>query len=120
MKKTLMFMTFATCIGVFAGMSSVNVARAQQRASHAPDPLHAKVLARYEAINASLAEARKAGKLSNAQAAEIEKKLSWVRTDSATRAKQQGFVSAGESASYNRTLDEAEQAIRRGTSGSKD
>ncbi|WP_161960153.1 hypothetical protein [Xanthomonas arboricola] len=119
MKKKLMIMKLAACFAVFAATIPVNLALAGQPVSHAPDPLHARVSARYQAIKAKLAEARKAGTLSGAEAAGIEKKLNWVRTDSATRAKQQGFISAGESASYNRALDDAEQMIHRGTSGAR-
>lgn len=76
------------------------------------DALRAKLAARTDAVDAKLTAARTAGRVSVTDAGRMKKKLGLVRMDSARYVKQQGFLSAGESASYNRILDEIEAKLR--------
>lgn len=99
----------------FVGLSAATVpaiaAPTPQHAGHKADVLQTKLTARIGAVEAKLTAARKAGRVSAVNAAQMKKKIDWVRTDSVKYVKQQGFLSAGESASYNRTLGEIEAKL---------
>ncbi|MGF7154740.1 hypothetical protein [Novosphingobium gossypii] len=80
--------------------------------AHKTDALQSRLSARLHTIEGKLSAARKAGRIGPAKTAQLSKKLAWVRADAAKYGKEQGFLSAGESASYNRALDEVERTLR--------
>ncbi|WP_152608561.1 hypothetical protein [Croceibacterium mercuriale] len=82
------------------------------QASRHPDALNTTLARRVAAVASQVQAARAAGRVSQAEAARLNGKIAWVRTDSARHVREQGFLSAGESASYNRSLDEVERKLR--------
>ncbi len=83
----------------------------QRHPAHMTDPLAAKLDARIRATETRIAAARKADRISAAKATGLSGKVASIRTDAARNVKAQGFLSAGESASYNRTLDGIEALL---------
>ncbi|WP_293977617.1 hypothetical protein [Sphingomonas sp.] len=103
------FLFVALAMGIVAVPAAARPA--QPHAAHRADTLQIKLNDRAKAIHEKLIAIRKAGRVSPAEAAAMTSKLAWVRADSAKYVKQQGFLSAGESASYNRALDEIEKKL---------
>jgi len=75
------------------------------------DALNTKLSARIATIDAKLAGAARKKQVTPTQLAAMRKKIAWVRKDAAKYVKEQGFLSAGEAASYNRSLDEIEAKL---------
>ncbi len=70
------------------------------------DPLKAHISARVNVLQADISTARKARRLTQAQADMLWQHASRVRNDMTQFVKQQGFLSAAERATYDRELDE--------------
>lgn len=70
------------------------------------DPLEAHISTRVNVLQADINTARKARKLTQAQADTLWQQASRVRNDTKHFIEQQGFLSAAERASYDRELDE--------------
>ncbi len=83
----------------------------RQEASPRTDALNAALTARTATVGKKLAAAQESGAVTPAEAARLQERLTWVETDSARYVQEQGFLSAGESASYNRALDEIEASL---------
>jgi len=111
MRTTLSRNLLAAIVTLSVSAVPAMAAPTQKHTTRKADALQAKLTARTNAVDAKLTEASKAGRVSAADATGMKKKLAWIRKDSAKYAKQQGFLSAGESASYNRTLDEVEAKL---------
>ena len=69
------------------------------------DPLEAYISLRVNILQADISTARKARRLTEAQADVLWHRAEKVRSDAAQFVKQQGFLSAAEHASYDRELD---------------
>lgn len=69
------------------------------------DPLEAYIFLRVNILQADISTARKARRLTEAQADVLWRRAGKVRSDAAQFVKQQGFLSAAERASYERELD---------------
>lgn len=111
MLATVSRSVLTAALGLTIATAPAIAAAPQQHAAHKTDALDAKLTARIQAVDVKLTAARKAGRVSAAQATQMRKKLDWVRVDSARYVRKQGFLSAGESASYNRTLDALETKL---------
>jgi hypothetical protein len=111
MRTTYLRSLFVVAVGLSMGAVPAVAAPVRQHATHKADALQTRLIARTSAVDTKLTRARKAGRVSTTEAAQMQKKLAWVRADSAKYVKQQGFLSAGESASYSRTLDEIEAKL---------
>lgn len=95
------------------GLSAVAVTACTQQSTVAQvDVLAGALEARTNVLVADLLAAQQAGRVSPTEGAEIRQKLSGVQADSGRYVREQGFLSAGESASYNRALDEVERRLR--------
>ena len=70
------------------------------------DPLLSHISLRVNVIQADAGTARKAGKLSESQTEMIWHHADRIRADAARYAREQGFLSAAERASFDRELDE--------------
>jgi len=70
------------------------------------DPLLSHISLRVNVIQADAGTARKAGKLSESQTEMIWHHADRIRADAAHYAREQGFLSAAERASFDRELDE--------------
>lgn len=83
----------------------------QQRALKAPtggqikDPRQAHISMRVNILQADIGNARKARRISAANADRWFRQLSAIRAQSDRLVRKQGFLSAAERASYDRTLD---------------
>lgn len=75
------------------------------------DPLASKLDPRIRATETRIGTARKADQNSAAKATGLSSRVASIRADAARNVKAQGFLSAGESASYNRTLDGMEARL---------
>lgn len=69
------------------------------------DPRQAHISMRANVLQADLGNARKARRLTQANADRLFKRVEMVRTSADRQTKKQGFLSAGEVASYDRELD---------------
>lgn len=69
------------------------------------DPRQAHVLRRANILQADLGNAKKAGRLRQADADRLYKRVEAVKAGADRYTRQQGFLSAGEVASYDRALD---------------
>ncbi len=98
-------------LGLSALTSPASAAPAEPHGVHKADALQARLDARVAAVDTRLRFVRKEGRVSPAEVARMEKSLDWVRSDSRKYVRRQGFLSAGESASYNRTLNEIERKL---------
>lgn len=91
----------------------------QQRALKAPtggrirDPRQAHIAMRANILQADIGNARKARRLSQAQADRLWQRVERVRRDTDRFVRQQGFLSAAERASYDRELDAVALAVCR-------
>jgi hypothetical protein len=97
---------------LLSGIAAPALAAPAPQAAHV-DQLNARLLTRAADVEARLATATRARRVTPAQATALRKKIDWVRKDSAKYVKQQGFLSAGEAASYDRTLGEVEAKLAR-------
>lgn len=70
------------------------------------DPLLSHISMRVNVIQADAGTARKAGKLSESQTEMIWHHVERIRADAKRYAREQGFLSAAERASFDRELDE--------------
>ncbi|MDT0176604.1 hypothetical protein Q9R34_11215 [Enterobacter sp. BRE11] len=70
------------------------------------DPLQAHISWRINVLQADISTARKARRLTQAQADRLWQHASQIRGDAAHYVKQQGFLSAAERASFDRALDQ--------------
>ncbi|WP_372393147.1 hypothetical protein ACCQ05_05365 [Xanthomonas sp. NCPPB 3582] len=68
---------------------------------------------RVETLQGAIADARKSGAIAPARAKKLTAHLAAVATEVPRLVRQQGFLSAAERASYERTLKEAEQSLGR-------
>ncbi|MET4898067.1 hypothetical protein RN629_13060 [Sphingomonadaceae bacterium jetA1] len=77
------------------------------------DPRQAHIAMRADILQADIGNARKARRLSQAEAQKWWRRVDRVRRDSNRFVRQQGFLSAAERASYDRELDMVATAICR-------
>lgn len=70
------------------------------------DPRQAHIAVRADILQADIGNARKARSLSQVQADKLWRRVARIRQDANGFVKKQGFLSAGERASYDRELDE--------------
>lgn len=121
------FIFAALLVMLAAGSASAQSARrdypscnlSQQRALKAPtggrirDPRQAHIAMRANILQADIGNARKARRLSQAQADRLWQRVERVRRDTDRFVRQQGFLSAAERASYDRELDAVALAVCR-------
>lgn len=69
------------------------------------DPRQAHIQMRSNILQADIGSAKKAGRLTRASAGRLYRRVETVRTGADRHAARQGFLSAGEVASYDRALD---------------
>ncbi len=92
----------------------------QQRALKAPtggtirDPRQAHIAMRANILQADISTARKARRLSQSEAQSLWNAVARVRHDATRFVAKQGFLSAGETASYDRALDGVAMRVCRG------
>ncbi|WP_312491335.1 hypothetical protein [Sphingomonas sp.] len=77
------------------------------------DVRQAHISMRANILQADISTARKARRLSQAQAQKLGQQVERIRRDTNAAVKSQGFLSAGERASYDRALDMVATAICR-------
>ncbi|WP_241523790.1 hypothetical protein [Chimaeribacter coloradensis] len=77
------------------------------------DPRQAHLSVRANILQADISTARKARRLSQPQADSLWQRVAQVRRDAGRFVKAQGFLSAGERASYDRELDAVASAVCR-------
>ena len=78
------------------------------------DPLQAHVSMRANVLQADVSTARKARRISEAQATAFSERIAQVRSQSDALVQRQGFLSAAERASFDRAFDGiAEQLCQR-------
>lgn len=70
------------------------------------DERQAHIVMRTDALRADIGNARKSGDLSQSEAEAIFRRLDRIQNEAAAFVREQGFLSAGERASYDRELDE--------------
>ena len=106
------FPLFLAAMASLASPGSAGLATtAQHHRSHSKDVLREKLGTRVAVVEAKFKAAQKAKLVPAAQARQIAGRIAWIRKDAARNIRLQGFLSAGESASYNRTLDEIENKL---------
>ncbi|MET0249672.1 MAG: hypothetical protein ABW164_08080 [Sphingobium sp.] len=107
------FSRVLTAILIFAAstMPAGATIKPPAHGTHKTDTLHSRLIMRIDAAEAKVKVAHKAGGLSATKAGQLRKQLAKIRVEAAGCAKQQGFLSAGESASYHRMLDDIERKI---------
>ncbi|WP_347093747.1 hypothetical protein [Sphingomonas parapaucimobilis] len=92
----------------------------QQRTLKAPtggtirDPRQAHIAMRANILQADIGNARKARRLSQAEAQKLWNAVARIRRDANRFVAKQGFLSAGETASYDRALDGVAMRVCRG------
>jgi len=98
-----------------ASIASLSAATAQTqdlrtaRAKNASDTDALRT--RITTVQARVVEGRRSGKVSRTRATRLNRQVAQVQTSMTRLNKQQGFVSAAELASYNRTLGEVDVAL---------
>lgn len=114
MKSVLGLIALCCASGALAHPSTADYpscAVTQQRALKAStggqikDPRQARISMRVNILEADIGTARKARRISAAQAQRLERRVAAVRRGSDRLTRQQGFLSAAERASYDRALD---------------
>lgn len=75
------------------------------------DPLQAHISVRSNILQADISTARKARVLTQARADKLWQRVEVVRNDADNLVKKQGFLSAGERASYDRELDDVAKTL---------
>ena len=115
--RTLLLMTLATAMAALPvsarpmGRDYPSCDLAQQHRLRAPtggkvrDPRQAHVAMRANILEADIGNARKARRLSQAEAQALWHDVEQVRRDADRFVARQGFLSAGETASHDRALD---------------
>lgn len=92
----------------------------QQRTLKAPtggtirDPRQAHIAVRANILQADISTARKARRLSQAEAQTLWNTVAGIHRDANRFVAKQGFLSAGETASYDRALDGVAMRVCRG------
>ncbi len=121
MAKSMMFATLLTMLatGPAAAQSTAQSVRRdypgcdlrKQHRLRAPtggtirDPRQAHIAMRANILQADISNARKARRLTQAQAQTLWQQVDRVRRDTNAAVSRQGFLSGGELASYDRALD---------------
>jgi len=98
-----------SCLALLAATAVVPVcADAQTQGTQAQRAANAQaaasVLKRFDAADARIAEGRRAGAITRGQATVLSRQLAQARRSLTSSSRRQGFVSAGELASYDRTI----------------
>lgn len=75
------------------------------------DPLQAHISVRSNILQADISTARKARVLTQSRADKLWQRVEVVRHDADNLVKKQGFLSAGERASYDRELDDVAKTL---------
>ncbi|WP_462381407.1 hypothetical protein [Pseudomonas sp. Marseille-QA0892] len=70
------------------------------------DERQAHIAMRADALRADIDKARESGRLSQSEADAFVQRVGRIRSEAAAFVQEQGFLSAGERASYDRELDE--------------
>jgi hypothetical protein len=111
MRLTVPRPLIATVLGLSVMAAPAMASPVRHAAASPPDALRIALARRTDRVEARLTAARAAGRVSVAGAATMRERIGWVRVDSAKLSKRQGFLSAGESASYHRALDDIERRL---------
>lgn len=102
----------AAPIAVLAQTSlATSDATAQAPAAASKDALLQRLTARAESLSAQIATAEKSGHLSHPESATLSTKVTQVVKKARADHAGQGFLSAGESASYMRELDQVQSTL---------
>ncbi|TCP77424.1 hypothetical protein C8J31_12420 [Rhizobium sp. PP-CC-2G-626] len=114
---------FAITFGLAVVTTSTFAAAAQQHGTQAQrasnDRATADLRTRIGTTEERITEARRGGAITSARAATLRRKVEQTQASMDQLSRQQGFVSAGELASYNRTLGEIDIELdRRGVAHS--
>ncbi|WP_313739989.1 hypothetical protein [Pseudomonas sp.] len=114
MKKTLVLLSFMLCASAQAAQllkDYPSCTTSAQEANHlkatgpTEDPLHNHILARVEALSDDLRSAKRTRTVSASDASALIDRIEAVRASADRDVKGQGFLSAGERASYDRELN---------------
>lgn len=113
MKLNIILSALVLATGTIAAVPATAIAQTHSiQAAHARNGQAADALkARIATVQTRVAEGRRSGKVSRAQASRLERQVTQVRTSMTRLNRKQGFVSAAELATYNRTLGQVDVAL---------
>ena len=113
MKFNIVLSALVLSTSTIAAVPATAAAQAHtKQAAHARNGHEADALkARVATVETRVAEGRRSGKVSRAQASRLDRQVAQVRMSMTKVNRKQGFVSAAELATYNRTLGQVDVAL---------
>jgi len=113
MKFAIAFSALVLSAGAMAAIPTAAAAQAhgaqaaRARNGHEVDALTTRITT----VQARIAEGRRSGKVSRVRASRLDRQVAQVRTSMTGLNRKQGFVSAAQQATYNRTLGGVDVAL---------
>lgn len=103
----ILSMAATATVSTAATAQAHGVQAARAHSGHEADALKTRVAT----VQARIAEGRRGGKVSRVQASRLDRQVAQVRTNMTRMNSRQGFISAAELATYNRSLGGVDVAL---------